>query len=228
MPFYLYFFTHSQVFHKCSLKSPLSLLNLKFSLLNFPQIPYLILSGFLLSSPLYRFTKSLNYSQKIAAPFFAICVWSQALEMILHPWRQLKTSRAGFEAGGLLWLVGHGWRTWCRVEDVSEMQEAPQNSRWLPLELLDMSLYGHTTNWDLLLSMMVYWEPSVWKWSLSHENGWNGAGPCGLCPPPCPLPTLSVENFSQRISLMREVRNVETEENSQRRLNDRNVIIKHS
>lgn len=65
MPFCLYFFTHSQVFHKCSLKSPL---------LNFPQIPHLILSGFLLSSrmetPLCRFTRSLNYSQKIAVPFF--------------------------------------------------------------------------------------------------------------------------------------------------------------
>lgn len=150
MPFYLYFFTHSQVFHKCSLKSPL---------LNFPQIPYLILSGFLLSSrmetALYRFTRSLNNSQKIEAPFFAICVWSQTSEVILHPWRQLKSLRAGIEAGGLLWLLVHGWRTWCRVEDVSEMQEAPQGSRWLPLEPLDMSLYDHTGDWDLLLSMMA-------------------------------------------------------------------------
>lgn len=67
MPFYLYFFTHSQVFHKYSLKSPLLLSD-------FPQIPYLMHSDFLLSSwmetPFYRFTKSLNYSQKIAVPFF--------------------------------------------------------------------------------------------------------------------------------------------------------------
>ena len=44
---------------------------------------------------------------------------------------------------------------------------------------------------------------------------------------------LSVENFSQRISLIREMRNAETKENSQRRLNNNNnnnnnnVVIKH-
>ena len=54
--------------------------------------------------------------------------------------------------------------------------------------------------------------------------------------PPRPLPPCSmscacllpVENFSQRISLIREVRNAETKENSQRRLNNNNVVIKHS
>ena len=39
---------------------------------------------------------------------------------------------------------------------------------------------------------------------------------------PCLLP---VENFSQRISLIREVRNAETKENSQRRLNNNNAVI---
>ena len=39
---------------------------------------------------------------------------------------------------------------------------------------------------------------------------------------------LSVENFSQRIGLIREVRNVETKENSQGRLNNNNVVIKQS
>ena len=38
---------------------------------------------------------------------------------------------------------------------------------------------------------------------------------------------LPVENFSQRISLIREVRNVETKENSLRRLNNNTVVIKH-
>ena len=38
---------------------------------------------------------------------------------------------------------------------------------------------------------------------------------------------LPVENFCQRISLIREVRITETKENSLRRLNN-NVIIKHS
>ena len=39
---------------------------------------------------------------------------------------------------------------------------------------------------------------------------------------------LSVENFSQKVSLIREVRNVETKGNSLKRLNDKNVLIKHS
>ena len=39
---------------------------------------------------------------------------------------------------------------------------------------------------------------------------------------------LPVENFSQRISLIKEVRNSETKENSQRRLNNNNVVFKHS
>ena len=38
---------------------------------------------------------------------------------------------------------------------------------------------------------------------------------------------LSIENFSQRINLIREMRNTETKENSQRRLNNNNVVIKH-
>ena len=38
---------------------------------------------------------------------------------------------------------------------------------------------------------------------------------------------LSVENFSQRISLIREMKNTETKENSQRRPNN-NVVTKHS
>ena len=37
---------------------------------------------------------------------------------------------------------------------------------------------------------------------------------------------LSVENFSQRISLIREVINVEIKENSQKRLKN-NVVVKH-
>ena len=36
---------------------------------------------------------------------------------------------------------------------------------------------------------------------------------------------LSVENFTQRISLIREVGNAETKENSQRRLNNNNAVI---
>ena len=39
---------------------------------------------------------------------------------------------------------------------------------------------------------------------------------------------LPVENFSQKISLIREVRNAETKKNSQRRLSNNNVVIKNS
>ena len=39
---------------------------------------------------------------------------------------------------------------------------------------------------------------------------------------------LPVENFSQRISLIREVRNAETKENSLRRLSNNIVVIEHS
>ena len=35
-------------------------------------------------------------------------------------------------------------------------------------------------------------------------------------------------NFSQRISLIRKVRHADTEENSQRKLNNNNVVLKHS
>ena len=39
---------------------------------------------------------------------------------------------------------------------------------------------------------------------------------------------LPVENFSQKISLIREVRNAEIKENNQRNLNINNVVLKHS
>ena len=50
--------------------------------------------------------------------------------------------------------------------------------------------------------------------------------------PVFPLTTFSaflllVEDFSQRISLIREVRDSETKENRQRRLNYNNVVITH-
>ena len=71
----------------------------------------------------------------------------------------------------------------------------------------------------------------------------NGAGPMVLAPPlaspptpappcchpPCPLPAFCLwKKFNQKISLTREVRNAEAKENSQRRLNSNNVVIKHS
>ena len=55
-----------------------------------------------------------------------------------------------------------------------------------------------------------------------------------LCPhPPAPCflcAFFSMENFksSERISLIREMRNAETKKNSQRRLNNNNVVINHS
>ena len=51
-----------------------------------------------------------------------------------------------------------------------------------------------------------------------------------LAPPPTTSSAclLSMENFSPRISFIKEVRNAETEENSQRRPNYNNVVIKLS
>ena len=51
-----------------------------------------------------------------------------------------------------------------------------------------------------------------------------------LAPPPTSFSAshLPLENLSQRISLIREVRNAETKENSQRGPNNNNVVIRHS
>ena len=53
---------------------------------------------------------------------------------------------------------------------------------------------------------------------LAHIPSPNHA----FCPP------FACGNFSQRINLIREVRNAEAKENSLRRLNNNNVVIKHS
>ena len=73
----------------------------------------------------------------------------------------------------------------------------------------------YLTQWALLAIFRVVVKWSRTLWSL---------------PPPSMSSAclLSMENFSQRISLIREVRYAETKENSQRRLNNNNVIIKHS
>ena len=72
---------------------------------------------------------------------------------------------------------------------------------------------------------------SFWLLYFSHSAFRNGAEPYG---PSTPHPRTvssaclsSLENLSQRISLIREV-NIESKENSQRRLNNNNVVIKHS
>ena len=49
-----------------------------------------------------------------------------------------------------------------------------------------------------------------------------------LAPSMSPACLLPVENFSQRISLIREVRNAKTKENNQRRLKNNNVVFRHS
>jgi len=54
---------------------------------------------------------------------------------------------------------------------------------------------------------------------ISKKTGdWNGAGPCGPRPRPCPLPAFHLRKTLVWISLITEVRNVGTKENSQRRL----------
>ena len=67
--------------------------------------------------------------------------------------------------------------------------------------------------------------------SYSYKDTEWSRTPWSLPTPPRPTSyacLFSVENFSQRISLIREIRNEETKENSQKRLNNNNVVIKHS
>ena len=49
-----------------------------------------------------------------------------------------------------------------------------------------------------------------------------------VLPPISSACLLPVENFSQKISSIREVRNAGTKENNQRNLNNNNVLLKHS
>ena len=70
------------------------------------------------------------------------------------------------------------------------------------------------------------WQEASQQRSLSYaaHRDWNRAGLYGPCPTMSSTCLLSVENFSQRISLIREVRNAETKENSQRELNNNNIL----
>jgi len=61
----------------------------------------------------------------------------------------------------------------------------------------------------------------------SHLNGAGSYGPC-LYPPSATARPLPGFCLWKRISLIKEVWNAETKEDSQRRLNNNNVVIKHS
>ena len=57
---------------------------------------------------------------------------------------------------------------------------------------------------------------------------WNGAGAYGPCSS-CLMPAFHLwKNFSQKISLTKEGKNAETKENSERRPQNNNVVVKHS
>ena len=68
--------------------------------------------------------------------------------------------------------------------------------------------------------MGTCWGQGVW-WESEMEQDSVVLAMSSAC-------LLPVENFSQRICLIGEGRNVETKENSQRRLTNNNVVIKHS
>ena len=77
------------------------------------------------------------------------------------------------------------------------------------------------TYWTLRLGVVI--STLRWFYHFFTMLLW-GEGPYGPCPYTMSSACLlSVENFSQRISLTRETRNVETKGNSQRRLNN-NVV----
>ena len=80
---------------------------------------------------------------------------------------------------------------------------------------------------------MVRFRILSWADSSGFDMEQNPYDPCPLPLTHLPSPMfcaclLSLESFSQRISLMREIRNAEAKENSQRRLNSNNVVTKHS
>ena len=92
-----------------------------------------------------------------------------------------------------------------------------------PLELLKSKTYNTAFNEEVQQPELSGTADGNVKW-----YSWNGAGRYSLCPlSMSPVCLLSVENFSQRISLVREMRNAETKDNSQRRLNNTIVVIKH-
>lgn len=59
---------------------------------------------------------------------------------------------------------------------------------------------------------------------------WNEAGPCGPWPPipQHPLPAFACGKLQSKNKFNQRNENVETKENSQRRANNNNVVIKHS
>ena len=76
---------------------------------------------------------------------------------------------------------------------------------------------------------MYYWPTDLISLSIFH--GKMEQDSMVLAPTPNPMSSaylLSLENFSQRISLIREMGHVETKENSQRQLNNNNIVIKPS
>ena len=90
---------------------------------------------------------------------------------------------------------------------------------------------SHLSNsWDCWSSLLYFLRvPSSWACAKTCPIA-TEQDTMVLAPPPttsfaCLLP---MENFSPRISFIKEVRNAETKENSQRRPNNNNVVIKHS
>ena len=67
--------------------------------------------------------------------------------------------------------------------------------------------------------------PQAWRTAASFPVGQNRA--VVVAPPRVLYCLWPADNVSQRISLIGEVRNAATKENSQRRLNN-NIVIKHS
>ena len=81
--------------------------------------------------------------------------------------------------------------------------------------------------WKFIAFPVLYWSPlkteEYQKGGIEMEQDSKILAPATMFSA-CLLP---VEHFNQRISLIRELRNAETEENSLRRLNNNNVVIKH-
>ena len=87
---------------------------------------------------------------------------------------------------------------------------------------------GNWDEWNWLTGGLVNWRWHGCTLLLDSQSGkmkQNRTYDTSFMSSACPL---SMENFSQRISIIRKWENAETKENSQRRPNNNNVVIKQS